>query len=256
MNYYNKFLDFLRKNNLYNQKSFAFISYHTTNIDYNEETNYYTEISVLARNKDQVEASLAMNVDRIYLGSDLYEEYKGNSKVYLRLERVNSTYPCTTSNILATELGAINKYKNNNLISDYYLNVVNNYSIKFLLDNGVKRVTLSPEINYNYLDDYIKDKVEIIIYGTIENMLTKSCPIKELKMCPCKKEDIYFLEDINKNRYRILHNNCLTRIMHYKKINYIDNIEYYKNIGIRSFRLELLDETYDEVIKLINEIKK
>ena len=38
MNYYNKFLDFLRKNNLYNQKSFAFISYHTTNIDYNEET--------------------------------------------------------------------------------------------------------------------------------------------------------------------------------------------------------------------------
>ena len=44
--------------------------------------------------------------------------------------------------------------------------------------------------------------------------------------------------------------------MHYKKINYIDNIEYYKNIGIRSFRLELLDETYDEVIKLINEIKK
>ena len=153
-------------------------------------------------------------------------------------------------------MGAINKYKNNNLISDYYLNVVNNYSIKFLLDNGVKRVTLSPEINYNYLDDYIKDKVEIIIYGTIENMLTKSCPIKELKMCLCKKEDIYFLEDINKNRYRILHNNCLTHIMHYKKINYIDNIDYYKNIGIRSFRLELLDETYDEVIKLINEIKK
>lgn len=56
-------------------------------LDYNEETNYYTEISVLARNKDQVEASLAMNVDRIYLNSDLYEEYKGNSKVYLRLER-------------------------------------------------------------------------------------------------------------------------------------------------------------------------
>ena len=225
-------------------------------LDYKEETNYHTEISVLARNKDQVEASLAMNVDRIYLGSDLYEEYKDNNKVYLRLERVNSTYSSATSNILATELGAINKYKNSNLISDYYLNVVNNFSIKFLLDNGVKRVALSPEINYNYLDDYIKDKVEIIIYGTIENMLTKSCPIKELQMCPCKKEDIYFLEDINKNRYRILHNNCLTHIMHYKKINHLDNIDYYKNIGIRSFRLELLDETYDEVIKLINEIKK
>ena len=84
-------------------------------------------------------------------------------------------------NILATEIGAIYKYRDSNLISDYYLNVVNNYSIKFLLDNGVKRVTLSPEVNYNYLDDYILDKVELIIYGTIENMITKSCPIKELK---------------------------------------------------------------------------
>ncbi len=34
-------------------------------------------------------------------------------------------------NILATEIGAIYKYRDSNLISDYYLNVVNNYSIKF-----------------------------------------------------------------------------------------------------------------------------
>ncbi|UKI26863.1 MAG: hypothetical protein L6V91_09130 [Bacilli bacterium] len=49
-------------------------------------------------------------------------------------------------------------------------------------------------------------------------MITKSCPIKELKKYVLvKKEDIYYLEDINKNRYRVLHNNCLTHIMHYKK---------------------------------------
>lgn len=174
----------------------------------------------------------------------------------MRLERVNNNYNYDSKNILATEIGAIYKYRDSNLISDYYLNVVNNYSIKFLLDNGVKRVTLSPEVNYNYLDDYILDKVELIIYGTIENMITKSCPIKELKICPCKKEDIYYLEDINKNRYRVLHNNCLTHIMHYKKINYIDNINYYKNLGIRSYRLELLDESYEEVIRLIDEIRK
>ena len=225
-------------------------------LDYNKEDDYNTEISILARNKEQVQAGIDMNIDRIYVDSDLYDIYKDNDKVYLRLERVNNNYNYDSKNILATEIGAIYKYRDSNLISDYYLNVVNNYSIKFLLDNGVKRVTLSPEVNYNYLDDYILDKVELIIYGTIENMITKSCPIKELGICPCKKEDIYYLEDINKNRYRVFHNNCLTHIMHYKKINYIDNISYYKNLGIRSYRLELLDESYEEVIRLINEIRK
>ena len=60
---------------------------------------------------------------------------------------------------------------------------------------------------------------------------------------------------LNKNKYRILHSNCLTHIMHYKNIDYLDKIDYYKSIGIKSFRLELLDEDYNETIKLINNIK-
>ena len=226
-------------------------------LDYKENKDYNYEISVLARTKDQVKASIDMDVDRIYVDEDLYSIYKDNNKVYLRLPRVVNEYNYNSKNILATELGAINKYKNSdiNLISDYYLNVVNNYSIKFLLDHNVKRVTLSPEINYDNLDNLIKDKVELLIYGKVELMLTKSCLIKEVNMCPCNKEDIYYLEDINKNKYRILHSNCLTHIMHYKNIDYLDKIDYYKSIGIKSFRLELLDEDYNETIKLINNIK-
>lgn len=224
--------------------------------DYNEDNNGIYEISVLARSRQQVEASLYKNVDRIYVDEDLYDLYKDNDRVYLRLPRVVNDFKYTSKNILACEYGAINKYGNSdiNLISDYYLNVVNNYSIKFLLDNNVKRVTLSPEVNYDYLDDYIKDKVEILVYGKVELMITKSCPIKEAMLCPCNKKDIYYLEDINKNRYRILHSNCLTHIMHYKNIDYLDKIEYYIGVGIKSFRLELLDESYDEVIRLIDKI--
>lgn len=226
-------------------------------LDYKENKDYNYEISVLARNNDQVKACIDMNADRIYVDEDLYNIYKDNNKIYLRLPRVVNEYNYNSKNILATELGAINKYKNSdiNLISDYYLNVVNNHSIKFLLDHNVKRVTLSPEINYNHLEEYIKDKVELLVYGKVELMLTKSCPIKEVNICPCNKKDIYYLEDINKNKYRILHSNCLTHIMHYKNIDYLDKIDYYKSIGIKSFRLELLDEDYNETIKLINNIK-
>ena len=225
-------------------------------LDYKKEDNYNIEISILARTKEQLQAGLDKNIDRIYVNQELYTKYKDNNKVYLRLERVNNNYNYNSNNILATELGAIYKYSNTNLVSDYYLNVVNNYSIKYLLDKGVKRVTLSPEVDYNNLDDYLLDKVELIIYGTLEDMVTKSCPIKELNSCPCHKEDIYYLEDINKNKYRILHNNCLTHIMHCKKINYLDKLDYYKSIKVRSFRLELLDENYQEVINLIDKIRK
>ena len=86
-------------------------------------------------------------------------------------------------------------------------------------------------------------------------MLTKSCPISEvLNNCPCSKNDKYYLEDINKNRYPIIHNNCLTHIMHYKNINYLDKLSYYKSIGIINYRLELFDENYEETIGLINSI--
>lgn len=228
-----------------------------TKINYTEEKNYKYEISLLARTKSQVEASLSSNIDRIYVDEELYEEYKDNSNIYLRLPRVNTNYNYSSKNILVTELGGINKYndQNYNVIGDYFLNIVNNHSIKYLLDHNVYRVTLSPEVDYNNLENLIKDKVELIVYGRIELMLTKSCPIKELKLCPCNKLDTYFLEDINHNKYPILHNNCLTHIMHYKNIDYLDNINYYKKIGIRSFRLELFDEDHDRVIELINKIR-
>lgn len=226
-------------------------------IIFKEEKTKEYEISVLARTKEEVEASLDRKVDRIYLDRKLYDEYKDYPCVFLRLPRVNSIYPSDVNNILVTDLGGVSKYNNveYNVISDYYLNVINNYSIKYLLEHNVKRVTLSPEIDYNNLDNLIKDKVELIVYGRLELMLTKSCPIKELGNCPCNKEDKYYLEDINKHRYPIIHNNCLTRIMHYKNINYLDNINYYKSIGIKSYRLELFDEDYKATIELIDQIR-
>lgn len=227
------------------------------NMEYQEKKIENYEITILARTKEQIEAALRSNVNRIYVDKELWEQYSYNDKIYLRLPRVSQEYSIDTKNVLVTELGGIHKYKNSNMISDYYLNVVNNYSIKYLLNKGVQRVTLSPEINYNNLDDFIKDKVELIVYGRIELMITKSCPIHEvLNKCPCNKNDKYYLEDINRNRYPIIHSNCLTHIMHYKNINYLDKVSYYKNIGIKSFRLELFDESYEETINLINKIKK
>lgn len=228
---------------------------YNTKLDYKDKVEEY-EVSVIARTKEQVEASIKMNVNRIYVDNDLYEEYKDNPCIYLRLPRCISNYNYDSKRVLVTELGGIHKYQDKEVVSDYYLNVVNNYSIKYLLDHNVKRVTLSPEVDYHNLSNFIKDKIELIVYGRLELMLTKSCPIKEMGKCFCKKDDKYAIEDINKHRYPVLHSDCLTHIMHYRNIDYLDYISEYKCMGIRSFRLELFDEDYERVIELINKIRE
>ena len=220
-------------------------------LDYQEEKVDTFEISILARTKDQVEASLKEEVDRIYVDEELYSVYKDNPKVYLRLPRVDINKTYNTNNVLVTQYGDIYKYKDKNIISDYYLNIVNNYSIKYLLDNNVKRVTLSPEVNYNNLDSYIKDKVELIIYGRIELMLLKTNILGDNP----SRQDNYYLEDIHNNKYPVIYKDNLTHILHYKNINYLDNIDYYKKIGIKSYRVELYDEDYDEVVDLLSKLK-
>ena len=49
--------------------------------------------------------------------------------MYLRLPRVVNNYNYDAKNILVTELGGVHKYKDRNIISDYYLNFLNIYII-------------------------------------------------------------------------------------------------------------------------------
>ena len=215
-------------------------------------------INVLVRNEEQLLTCLN-KVDNIYTDDyNLYLKYKSNN-VYYRTSRVMSKfYNYKNENILASELGSIYKYsKNNDVVSDYFLNVVNDYSIEFLKKLGVKRVVISPECDYNKIKLLKNKDIEVIIYGKMELMIMKYCPLKELlnncRVCKTNNNK-YFLQDRLGYKYRIIHNNCLTHIMHYKNIDYISNINEYINMGITNYRLELLDENEEEVLKILNRI--
>ena len=86
--------------------------------------------------------------------------------------------------------------------------------------------------------------VELIIYGRLELMIMKYCPIKEsLNYCnKCNKNnDKFYLEDRFNNRYPIINNNCITSIMHYKNIDKINKINKYKHMNIKNYRIELFN---------------
>ncbi len=208
------------------------------------------KISVLARTEEQIKALLDLNVDYIYItNNQLYKKYK-RPNIYLRLDHVKENHESyQNENLLIGETGSIIYSKNNNVISDYYLNVVNSYYVSYLQSEGIKRITISPELNIDEISALAQNTnipLEIIGYGTLEYMIMKY------------KMDLdnnnYFLENKDKRKFLII-TDKYTHLMSDKKLDYIDSIPKFIKLGISTFRLELLDENSIEIKKIITKIK-
>ena len=234
-------------------------------LSYNKDKKLKKDIKlgVLVRNEEQLLVSLSNNLDYIYVTDfSLYNKYKDYSNIYFRTDRVISKCPnFSNMNLLVTELGGINKYtKDNYVCSDYYLNVTNNASINLLEKLGVKRVTLSPEVK-DLSSITTNIDAEIVIYGRIELMITKYCPLnmlinKDNKKCNlCLNGDKYYLKDQNNHCYPLLNDKHITHIMDHKNINLVNNIKELKKKGINCFRIELFDEDSTEVNTLIKNVQ-
>jgi len=252
-------LIFLRENN----KKEVIIN-KLPNYNYQNKNTTYN-LNVLARTEEQLEVCLNKNINNIYLTDyNLYLKYKDKYKnIYYRTKRVNNhNLEFNQDNLLITELGGIYKYhKNNNIVSDYYLNIANHNSIEYLDSLNVDRITLSVELNDKEIETIMTKNnynTELIIYGRIELMIMKYCPLKELinncSICKTNSNKYYLLNKDN-YKYPILRDNCLTHIMHYENINKISNIPTYKKLNILSYRIELFDENKKEVEELINKVK-
>ena len=211
-------------------------------------------INIFVNNENQLKAALEENVNNIYTSNILLHKKYPNT--FFKLPRVIlNRNEIKKDNLLITEIGSICYTKENNVFGDYELNIINNKALQLLHQNGIKQITISPEINdkINLIDNK-NNNIEIIVYGWIEAMVMKYCPIKTLtNNCNCKNNSYYLKQ--NNRLFPIIQNNCLTTILNHKPINNIDKIKYYKNLGIKHFRIDLYNETYDETIKIIKNIK-
>ena len=222
-------------------------------------------INVLARNEEQIKVAIENNVDTIYTDDlSLYKKYKDKCNIYLKTRRVSKNIgEYNNENLLATEWGAVYKYaKNNNVVTDYFLNVTNRYTIEELNKLGAKRITISPEVNLNNIKLLAKEanNIELIIYGRIELMVTKYCPMnmlinKDSKSCNLCDINKYYLKDKDDNIYPLINEKHLTHILDSKPLDLTSNIKEYIDFGIRNYRLELYNESKEEIENLIKMIR-
>lgn len=226
------------------------------------------KIVALVRNREQLETCLDEKVDEIYITDySLYQEYSSLDNIYLRLPRVMNHYKeLNQSKLLIGETGSLYKYKDNNyLSSDYYLNVTNSYCVNILRNLGIKNICLSVESSIENISNIVSkvgnNNLEVFIYGKIEAMVMKYCPLKMLvnnDKIPCnicRNGKKYELKDRNGEVYPLLQENELTHIFYYRNHDLINEIDTLKEIGISRYRIEFFDEDCQGVKNILKKVK-
>lgn len=233
-----KELDVLRKYKIPYKKNNYNIE--LSNFEKENNINYYIN------SKKQYENIKNKKISNIYIDDiNLFNELKNDSRVIFKLPRVMNSFKKYDNTVLVGEIGSINYY--NDIITDFSLNVTNSYTVAFLHSVGVKKITLSYELDFNKIDTLIKNYVnryksnpnlEVILYGYQELMVSK---FKLLSMYDKKGNDFY-LEDRYNKLYNIREKDDLMYIYNNKEKNELNYMKDYFNIGINNIRINILND--------------
>ncbi|WP_234119178.1 DUF3656 domain-containing U32 family peptidase [Clostridium hydrogenum] len=153
------------------------------------------------------------------------------------------------------------------IIGDYKINVFNSLALEFYKKDLVG-CALSTELTRNEIKKLNENKcikTQMLIYGKIETMVSEYCPVGSvfggksskskcnnacLKGKYVLKDRMGVCFDVITDRY------CRSHIYNPIPVNLIDKIDEIKDIGIDSYRIDFIDEDKDEVVKVLEMIKK
>ena len=225
--------------------------------------NNITEgFSFLVRTEDQLKALFSKDVNIYVEDYNLYQKYKSDRVFYRPLRAGYDFREC--SKCLITNNGYFNNFYKDS-ISDIYMNVLNSFSLNFY-SRYVSKVGLSPELSNYDINELISSfksrfgflpNVEVLIYGKLELMIMKYCPVRKesFNKCSLCVVNNYYLDDKKGNKYRLFKDSShKVRVMDYTNVDKISDISYLKSIGVTNFRIDLLDESYDEVISILDKL--
>ena len=247
--------------------------FNPAKITHSKKSKKELKWSVLIHKQEQFEAAIKFNVDRVYVhGYKLYsllsKKYP-NKNIYYALPPVIKQSDISIidkmlkSNpnikVLHSSLGYIESQIFENVVLDYPLNLLNSFSHNLMHKKSCE-TTITPEMIFSIGGslDYIDDiqMVEMPVYLYPKLMITEYCPHKnDDGVCKYKKCMLEHTQIISKqsDEYVLKKSiNCKT-ILYPSKPKHI-NINAVNNFidkGFSKFRVELLNESYDETINIL-----
>lgn len=193
--------------------------------------------------------------------------------VELGIKNIYTDFPSDLMNISRVDINNYNHHMIHNIgqikddvVISPYFNVINKQAIDLLKNLGSKKIYLSYETNIEELElmnlDKINTNIGMPIYGKMDVMITKHCPISKSKGFNCKNcgicsENKYKLLDEYNNEFTIFTeplNNCNIRIIDYKKFDITSKINELKVNGINLFLLTFTTESKEETKKILAKV--
>lgn len=181
-----------------------------------------------------------------------------------QIENINFEKIVSLFNIkgfVVSHISQIEKLKTLNLelIGNFNLNIYNNYSIKKLEELNISKFTASSELDRNEINNYNnKIPLEIIVYGKLPVMTNNYCYLGKSNKCykecdkKCLNNSKFYLKDRMDFEFRIVPDNSstITTIYNSKTLSVM-----YDDLNCESIRIDILDETLDEIQHAINTVK-
>ena len=163
-------------------------------------------------------------------------------------EKVEGIVISNLSQIYEIEKLGINGKK---IVANYTMNIENNFTVEELKKLGVCKYIVPPEAEKETIGGLIENiEKETIVYGRTLLMTTEYCTIGTLKNCPamCQKGE-YTLKDRMGFEFPIYTDriNC-NNLIYNSKITSIS----YKDLQTDSIRIDILEETREEIQRIID----
>jgi len=262
--------------------------------------NKFPRLAVSVNNVEGVKAAVNNGAEIIYFGGEAYRSQgkitiddvrkarkncsNAGVKFYLGTPRIihneeikkylaflSQALECKPDGIMVASYGlmkAIKDISGFHLVTDFNLNVFNRHSAIFLRENGVERVTLSPELTGEQIKNLVFGmdiETEIIAQGVIPLMISRHFAVGSIlgektrdRSCevPCHdssfalldRKGIIFPVETDKN--------CLMHIFNSRELSLLDTLPTLTETGVGVLRIEARREKTKYIIKTVQTYRR
>jgi putative protease len=234
------------------------------------------ELRILCRTQAQVKAALDAGISRIYadfedirLYADLVKSTRGHagSEIWLATPRIQKSGEAgffklieraEPEGVLIRNLGAIAYFRELGLpiTGDFSLNVANPLTAEFLREQGLKQLTISYDLNFDQVMDLLRgappEWFEVTLHQHMPMFHMEHCAFAaflsegtDFTNCgrPCEKHDVRLRDRTGMEHPLKADVGCRNTLFNAVAQTGAEFYETMLGEGLRSFRVELLDES-------------
>lgn len=209
------------------------------------------EIIVEVSTKEQYQAACEFDYE-ILTSFELSKSVKSDFVMCPAVKKEGENVSFTAPKIMAQNIGQLS------LPGEIYggerLNVTNSSTCELLALKGVKRVTLSAELNIKEIKEITKAtsvQTEVIAYGRLPVMVTENCIIKSQNFCS-RDGGKFHIQDRLGERFPVICENCRNIILNSVPLYMADKWNDLLSLNVDAIRLKFTTETASEVKAVIS----